>query len=369
MIDVEWPHREIVRAFLEIGDLIEAGLTGMALSWLSLFDEHLDLDRTDDQLIFAIASALRSRALDTPSEVGNLYLQSWRRSHMELFDLLRRHVPMIYMTHPIANELLIQRLRRQERAVILDIGIGDGTQMADLIASLGRLDDPPRALTVVGLDLSAVGIEAARRRIESEASRWGIDLTFVALAKMVETLDQDDWARLDALPGARVVNATFALHHLAHDGASPDPRDRLLCAIQRWQPRAVVISETDVDLNVTPLRSRIEYAYRYFGGFFRHIDAAELDEEDGKVIKLGMLLRELEDILGPNELTRCERYESASSWVARLRRAGFCLVPPPRSLVVSSNRTITVGVEKGYVTLTGEGTSLVGILCAEPIGG
>ncbi|MCY1079272.1 GRAS family protein [Archangium lansingense] len=329
----------------------------------------LDMKRTEDQLVGAIAAALRKRAVGARTDVGNLYLREDELQHMSLYSLLREHVPMISMTHPLANELLLPQVSSQEQAVIFDIGIGNGEQLADLIHLCGTREAAPRRLVVVGLDLSAPSLANAQRNLSAAAERWGIDFRFIALNKQVEALTDEDWTLLDSLEGTRVVNATFALHHLRNDDAAPDVRDRLFQRLRCWRPRALVISETDAEFNTVPLPERTGNAYDYFLGVFQHIDALDIPEGDRLLLKLGMIAREIEDILGPNEEERCERYESAHHWRERLERAGFALNPPPSSLTQASNEAITITVDRSYVTLHGAGTSLVTILCARPVDG
>jgi SAM-dependent methyltransferase len=331
--------------------------------------QSLDTKRTGDQLVGAIATALRKRAVGARTHAGNLYLHEDELQHMSLYTLLREQVPMISMTHPLANELLRPQVSAQEQAVILDIGIGNGEQLAELIHLCGSRDAAPRRLVVVGLDLSAPSLANAQRNLLAAAERWGIDFRFIALNKQVEALTDEDWALLDGLEGTRVVNATFALHHLRNEDTAPDVRDQLFQRLRRWRPRALVISETDAEFNTVPLPERTGNVYDYFLGMFQHLDALDIEEGDRLLLKLGMVAREIEDILGPNEEERCERYESGPHWRERLERAGFALTPPPSSLTQGSNEAITLTVDRGYVTLHGEGTSLVAILCARPVEG
>ncbi|WNG33997.1 GRAS family protein [Archangium violaceum] len=351
------------------GRIAEGGQREGVVRMLDDLLRPLDPERSEDQLVGAIAAALRKRAVGARANVGNLYLHEDELQHMRLYTLLRERVPMISMTHPLANELLLPHVSAQEQVVILDIGTGNGEQLADLIHLCGTRDAAPRRLVVVGLDLSAPSLANAQRNLSAAAERWGIDFRFIALNKQVEALTDEDWTLLDSLEGTRVVNATFALHHLRHDDAAPDVRDRLFQRLRRWRPRTLVISETDAEFNTVPLPERTGNVYDYFLGMFQHIDALDIPEGDRLLLKLGMVAREIEDILGPNEEERCERYESGRHWRERLERAGFALTPPPPSLTLGSNEAITITVDRGYVTLHGAGTSLVAILCARPVDG
>jgi hypothetical protein len=351
------------------GRIAEGGPREGVVRMLDDLLRSLDMKRTEEQLVGAIAVALRKRALGARTHVGNLYLREDELQHMGLYTLLREHVPMISMTHPLANELLLPQVSSQEQAVILEIGIGNGEQLADLIHLCGTRDAAPRRLVVAGLDLSAPSLANAQRNLSAAAARWGIDFKFIALNKQVEALTNEDWALLDSLEGTRAVNATFALHHLRQDDTAPDVRDRLFQRLRRWRPRCMVIGETDAEFNTVPLPERTGNVYDYFLGTFHHIDALHIPEGDRLLLKLGMIAREIEDILGPNEEERCERYESGQHWRERLERAGFALTPPPASLTQGSNEAITITVDRGYVTLHGAGMSLVTILCATPVEG
>lgn len=361
------PARDPLSALLTIAWHVEEGSRPEASRLLERLLSQLDGTRTEDQLVEAIATALRKRAEGVLTDAGSLYAEQDAFEHMRLFTLMRERLPGISMAYPLANALLLPHVAGQERVVLFDIGIGYGEQLADLIHLCGTRGGAPRRLVVVGLDLNAEALANARRRVLSAAAAWNIDATFISLGKAVEALTEADWALLEGLEGTRVVNATFALHHLSYVRGGRDVRQRLLERLHQWKPRTLVFSEPDADLNDVPLPERTRNAYDFFLGFFRHIDTLDIPARDKHLLKVNMLARELEDILGPQEDGRSERYESGHSWRTRLEQAGFALTPPPPSFTQASTGRVTVDVDPGYVSLRVEGISLLCLLRAEPV--
>ncbi len=104
---------------------IEKGQWQDALRMLDNLSCRIDMGRIENQLIMVIATALCKRAAGPGGAGGNLYLRDDEElPHMRLFTLLRERVPMVFMTYPIANELLLPYVYAEEQAVIFDIGIG-----------------------------------------------------------------------------------------------------------------------------------------------------------------------------------------------------------------------------------------------------
>lgn len=364
--DLTEGHVSVLRS---IGYALEEGNQQAVLERIEQLSSTLDPERTEDQLAEVILMALRRRVLGAVGAGGNLYTTDDNAAHMRLFTLLREQVPMIFMTYPIANEILMSYLASQERAVIFEIGIGNGEQVGDLLDMLGTCGEAPKNLVVVGLDLNSVALEEARSRLLRTAERWGIVCDFIAMNRMIEAMDEDDWRSIEAFEGVRVVTATFALHHISRDDERGDKRDQLLRRIGRLCPSAIVLVETDADLNEVALPDRIVNAHRWFLGLFRHLDMLDLRQEDRHALKMDMLAREIDDILGANEETRCERYESATRWRERLERAGFTLAQPSATFDDGLNEAIAIRVVDSYVSLASDQTPLIAILCAEVRGG
>ncbi len=339
---------------------IESGNPEAARRELKDLVKRLDIEgSSDDQLGFLMASALDRRAQggEHAGEL-NLYLCDYDIPHIQLFYLLRQHVPLVYGTYPVANELLGRLMAGHRELSLIDFGMGNGQQLADLFEQQGRLGRLPKKMTVVGVDLNATDLAKAEENLTHAARKRRIDFEFVPVPRLVEDLDEADWAAFRALPGARIVNATFSLHHLLPRPDAPDLRDAFFARIAELEPVGVVLCEPNADLNIASPRQRLINMVAFFRSFFRHIDELDLPEADKKALKFAMWGREIQDILGNCEEGRCERYESIQSWVGRLRRVGFAPFTAMSGVERLAPREVSVTRNEGFVGL-GIGTETV----------
>lgn len=352
-------------ALHDIARRIDAGdrAAGPALrTLLAEMQSHPD-PRCTGLVVFGAAMA--QRLADGTGEEANLYLRRFEVPQIHLFNLLGRAVPFVGLATRVCNDAIATAIAGEAHPTLIDVGIGTGRQFALLIDELAVAGRLPAALTVVGIEPSAWALDEARATLEATAARHGLPLQFHGFAASAEALNAADWQRMAAVcASAPVVNASFALHHIADDAQGRDQRDAVLRQLHALAPRLVVLAEPDVDHHDNRFFQRFRNCFAHFGAVFRTLDALPLDQADRDALKVGFFGREIADILATPDARRSERHESAARWTQRLQAAGFALRPAP--LVASPTPAVAVVRRGQRVALQAGDEPVVALFCATP---
>lgn len=274
--------------------------------------------------LYVFAGALAKRLTGDTQAQANLYRSQFEAPQIHLFNLLGRAVPFVGLATRIANDAIMQAMRGHRRPTLIAVGIGTGRQTGLLIESLAAAARLPRSLTVIGVEPSASALEEAREYIEATAARLDAEVSFYGVLGTAESLSTTDWRRIRLACTSRpVVNASFALHHIADDAQRQDQRGHVLGQLHALSPELLVLVEPDVDHLEPRFHARFRNCMQHFGAVFRTLDQLPLAQADRDALKVGFFGREIGDILGSVEAQRSERHEASSSWLARLHAAGF----------------------------------------------
>lgn len=317
--------------------------------------------------VLVFAAALAARVAGGGAEAANLYLRRFEVPQIELFNLLGRHVPMVRLATRIANDTLAQALRGQAHPTLIDVGIGTGRQFAALLDELALAGALPAALTVVGIEPAADALAQARSTLQAQARRLGLPLHFHGVALGAEAMDEADWAGVAAACSAPpVVNASFALHHIADDGQGRDRRNAVLRRLHALAPQLLVMAEPDVDHREADLGRRFENCFEHFGAVFEVLDALPLQPAERNALKAGFFGREIVDVLASPEPLRSERHESTAAWFQRLAATGFELRPSGLPLPASSHPSVQVMQRGLRAAICAGDRPLVSVFAARP---
>ena len=312
---------------------------------------------------YIFASALSRRLDPARSAEINLYLQQFELQQISLFNLLAEHLPSVRLSVEVANEILAGFLAGWDEVALLDLGIGTGRQEAAVLRELASRGQLPRRLTVFAVEPDAASLRAAEAALRATADELGVELEFHALNLIAEELRDEHWALFGSARGPLVMHAAFAAHHILDRGNGYCARTEFFRRLRQLGPLAVVLCEPSSDHHTHLLGERFENCWRHFGLTFDLVDRAGLPAREAASIKM-FFAREIQDILGNAEETRCERHESASAWVDRLRRAGFVpygdFVLPDRI----RHEVVAVKPREGYVGMDYSGETLVAVICA-----
>ncbi|MBN9681159.1 MULTISPECIES: GRAS family protein [unclassified Corallococcus] len=342
-----------------------------AVEALAALYRLLDAERIPEDENYAVFATALSRRLEGATGALHPYRASevdGGAPQIELFRRLMKHLPLASAADAVANALLAEFLRGHAEATLLDVGIGQGRQECNLLRALAKAGALPRHLTVVGVDPSGTSLVEARDAVLAVAEEVGLSLEFVKLESPVEDLDMATWAALRAVRRPLVVNAAFALHHVAEQQTSGmEARDAVLARLASLGPVGVVMCEPHVDHHRAPARERLKNAWNHFSRVFQLLDTLDIPVAERRAIKR-FFGREVDDIVGTvNESERCERHEPALAWWERLRRAGFTPRGGLGALCPADvHPAVGLCVEEGTVGITFRGDVLVSVLAAVP---
>ena len=314
---------------------------------------------------FVFGAALARRLSPEINHWTNIYLNKYDVPQIELFNLLAQHMPLVSMSAQISNRILADLCQGRDEVTLIDVGIGTGRQMVALLDLLAARADRPKTVNVAGIEPAGWCLDVANRNLQEAAGRGGFDLTFYPIHSEVERLQPGDRQLLREVGPKPIINASFALHHIG-DIDRHDVRDPVLRLLRSLDPAAVVLAEPHVDHFEKDLMQRYRNCWTHFGLTFEVIDQLGIEQQQKDALKVCFFGREVCDILGVPDEQRTERHEPASSWLRRLRGAGF--VPHATAGAGHGLATplIDISQRDGYLGLDYSGETIVALFCAVP---
>lgn len=273
---------------------------------------------TDSQKLLAtlLLKALNKR-INSESIGQNIYLGKYEVSQIQLFNILIEKFPFVKYSQQIANQAIVEAMREQEEVNLVDIGIGQGTQMLHIIElakSLPRL----KKLHIVGIEPFGDALARAEATILQQNENTPFEVRFTGICDAVENVDL---TAIDGLTGAVIVNASLALHHIQ----SEQLRRQTIARVRALNPEAFVLIEPNVNHYEPDFYTRFQNCYKHFYSIFQVIDRIEqIDNTDKNALKL-FFGREIEDIIGKEEKDRFEKHEPATHWIERLQENRFAI--------------------------------------------
>ncbi|GIH95211.1 GRAS family protein [Planobispora siamensis] len=300
---------------------------------------------------------------------ANLYLRTYEQPQIDLFRTLTEHLPFVRVGM-LANEHLLDNLRRHTIATVLSIGIGQGHQESALPARAAARGLPLRRLVVIGVDPAADSLAAAEVNLKRAGAEHGIDVTFHAVPAATEEMDEEVWALIGRSPRPLLATASFALHHMVDPHPGLDARAVFLRRLRALEPAAFALCEPDSDHHRVSLPERFTNSWRMFSTLFEAIDATPLTRAEHDAMK-SFFGREIIDITGAvDERSRYERHEPTATWLRRLRRCGFRTIVPEITPEVEGMLTappdFTLSVRPDHVRLGYRQAGLVSMMAAVP---
>ncbi len=244
----------------------------------------------------------------------NIYLNKYEISQIQLFNILIEKFPFVKYSQQITNNAIIEVIRQNTEVTIVDIGIGQGTQMVNVIESAKNLTHLKK-MVVVGIEPFEDALRQAAATIQSYQGKVPFDIEFIGIHNFAENVD---FASIQNLTGAIIVNASLALHHIQ----SGQLRTQTLARIKKINPAAIILIEPNVNHYEPDFFARFVNCYNHFYSIFQVIDRIDIDQKDKNALKL-FFGREIEDIIGKEEKDRYEKHEPATHWIGRLRENNF----------------------------------------------
>lgn len=312
---------------------------------------------------YIFASALSRRLDPARSAEINLYLQQYELPQISLFNLLAQSLPTVSLAAEVSNRLLCDFLGGWDEVALLDVGIGTARQEVEVLRELAGRGTLPHRLTVFAVEPDPRSLSAAYTSLAQASRELGFVLDFQGLNTVAEDLTDEDWSRFAATRGPLVVHGAFAAHHIRDRGDGYCARNDFFRKLRRLHPLAVVLCEPSSDHHTGLIGERFENCWNHFGKTFELIDRAGLPPREAAAVKM-FFAREIQDILGNTDDSRCERHESVDAWTNRLRRAGFTLWTDFSAIDGMRHDVVSIRPAEGYVGMEYDGETLVAVVCA-----
>jgi len=286
--------------------------------------EEVDVDVPNDLLLSHIVAEALLHRLDRRLLDGkNIYLQRFDIPQIDLFDLLRKAIPVLPQAYAIANQYLVHALRQLESAALLDIGIGKGAQVVTVLRALAASPGSLRRLRVVALDPSASNLAEAKSAIEALTPELPFAVEIAQLRGLIERWEPAALQHTIGAVDGVAINAAYALHHTTHPPNDQQARTDLLRRLGGLRPRVFTLVEPNANHDTELLTKRVHSCWQHFGAVFDLVDRSDATPREKLAIKDKFFGREVRDILGTSDTFRCERHEPYESWLLRLTKAGF----------------------------------------------
>lgn len=305
----------------------------------------------DPESLLAYTLAKPMHRQQTGQQSGeHIYLQRFEIPQIRLFELLIQYFPPVTLSQHCANTMLVDALQHHQRPVLMDIGIGTGRQVVDILTKLGQQKNCAiEELTVVGIECFGDALKTAQETIETVAQKLPFPVRFVSKVAFVERLSETDLRAL--LPNhydALYANASFALHHIQQ----VDARKAVFQTLKALSVTGFVLTEPNSD-HYEPIYSvRFGNCVNHYGTLFRLIDQLPITDTEKTALKL-FFSREIDDILGLPEAVRVEKHFATAQWKALFAETGYVLQKRAIELAFTeqSNTRLQTDLPDRYATV------------------
>lgn len=329
----------------------------------TLLDHCLETlhDNSEKFLSTLIIKALRN-LIGTTGIDEHIYLKRYEITQIELFNVLIKEFPFVRWGHELANRLMCDKLRGSKEVIIIDIGIGQGIQMINLLKKLDELPNLEKVV-IIGIEPFADALNVAQSNIENFESEVGFRLKFVPWNIFMEEINADDLSDIiGKYDGDIIINASLALHHIQ----SLETRLSVLKTLRSVYPVGIVLIEPNIDHYEPDFYRRFQNCYQHFYHIFQVIDRLSINQYTKNGLKL-FFGREIEDIIGKINDDRYEKHEPAFRWIEKLIHSGFIV----RNNFLDNLPKINSGIEldfddSGFLGFRYKSETVLSIIYAEP---
>jgi len=269
----------------------------------------------------------------------HIYLKRYEITQIELFNLLIKEFPFVKWGHEIVNNLICSRLINTNKAIIIDIGIGQGIQMINLLNKLKPLKNLEQVV-ILGIEPFEDALNLSVQNMNNIKPELPFDLEFIPLKGFIQNIDIDTLKRtLDGYEGRTIINSSLAMHHIQ----TLEERIGVLNTLRELDPYAIVLVEPNIDHYEPDFYRRFQNCYQHFYHIFKVVDSLNIDNKLKNGLKM-FFGREIEDIIGNKNEERYEKHEPAYRWIEKLINSGFIV----KNNFMSDLPTIEGGVKIGF---------------------
>ena len=320
--------------FMKIAPHFDAQTKHEIESFFAYCMEGMDTD--SQKLLTTLYIKALNKKINSEFIGENIYLGKYEISQIQLFNILIEKFPFVKFSQQITNNAIVAEMKDCAEVTLVDIGIGQGTQVMDIIERSKALPNLKK-LHVVGIEPFEDALNMARENILALNGNLPFEISFTAIYDFVENVD---FSKMDNLGGKIIVNASLALHHIQ----SEQLRSETIAKLKALNPDAFILIEPNVNHYEPDFFARFQSSYKHFYHIFQVIDRIEnISNDDKNALKL-FFGREIEDVIGKDEKDRFEKHEPATHWIERLKAQNFSI----KTDFLQSPVTAGCGVEINY---------------------
>jgi methylase of polypeptide subunit release factors len=291
-----------------------------------IYEESLvNLDEPESLFAYTLTKAMRKH-FGAEQTQEHIYLQRFEIPQIRLFELLIQQFPLANLSQHCTNTLLIDALAQHSHPVLMDIGIGTGFQVMNIIEGLSKkADSKIQQLTVVGIEPFAEALHTAQTNVEHVGKQAPFGVSLVTKVAFIEQLSLSDLSQmLPAQHDGIYVNASFALHHIQQESQ----RKAVFETLKALGVTSIALSEPNADHYEPVYAIRFKNCVNHYGTLFRIIDTLAITATEKAALKL-FFSREIDDVLGNTEAVRVEKHYATQQWVKLFNQTGFQLQKRP----------------------------------------
>lgn len=292
----------------------------------------------------------------------HIYLQKFEIPQIKLFDLIIKHFPFVTLGHTIVNNTIVKKISNYNFVTLIDIGIGRGIQVINLIKELNNTENSHlEKLTIIGIEPFQDALDKTHELIVNKSLESKFWIDFIPLNGFVENYNFDELKRhIPLFNQFLVINESLTLHHVQ----SSEKRNQIFRDLAKYKPNQFMLTEPNVDHFERDFHKRFENSYKHFSHVFKVIDNLEINKQEKNALKL-FFGREIEDIFGKKFEERYERHEPAEMWIYRLKNTGYEITNHfelPESI---ESKDIKIDFnDKGFLGFTHEDETILAIIHA-----
>lgn len=285
------------------------------------FESVEDLDTPKSIFTYTLTKAMRKHFVDGQAQ-EHIYLQRFEIPQIRLFELLIQQFPLANLSQHCTNTLLIDALAQNTHPVLMDIGIGTGFQVANIIEGISKkVENTVQHLTIIGIEPFADAMTTAQENIKRVSKNATFTVDLVTKVAFIEQFSLDDLQELLPVNHDGVyVNASFALHHIQQKLQ----RKTVFEMLKALKVKAFVLSEPNSDHYDPVYPKRFQNCVHHYGILFQIIDTLPITTTEKAALKL-FFSREIDDVLGYPEAIRVEKHYSTEQWIKLFAETGFQL--------------------------------------------
>jgi ubiquinone/menaquinone biosynthesis C-methylase UbiE len=323
-------------------------------SLFSFCNQHQASD--SQRLIATLLMNATNKRFQTGDVHEHIYLKNDEVPQIQLFNILIEKFPFVKYSQFITNNAIIETMGDATEVTIIDIGVGQGTQMLHVIESAKTLPHLKK-LHIIGIEPFADALQIAEVQINACKENVSFEIQFTGLNAFAEEVDFSVFENTKHL----IVNASLALHHIQ----SASNRNEVINSIRQLNPKAFILIEPNVNHFEKDFSKRFMNCYHHYYNIFKVIDRLDISAKDKTGLKL-FFGREIEDVIGKEEKDRFEKHELATTWIERLKNNGFTLNKSILKSPVSSEAGVDIAYHKeGFLGFTNETETVLAVMYAQ----